>query len=52
MTYTVYFVNEQYIFLYENNERKKLFKGNFNFVLENLTIQDEPEGATGFKMEL
>lgn len=52
MQYTVHFFNEQYIFLFENMERKKVFKGTFSFVLENLKIEDEPDGATNFKIEL
>lgn len=48
----MHFFNEQYIFLFENREKKKNFKGTFNFVLENLRIEDEPAGATSFKLEL
>ncbi len=36
MHYIVHFFNEQYIFIFENLEKKRNFKGTFNFVLENL----------------
>ena len=52
MQYTVHFFNEEYVFLFENNESAKQFKGTFSFVLENLCIIDEPDGATSFKVEL
>lgn len=52
MQYTVHFFNEQYVFLFENLESKKTFKGTFNFVLENLRIEDEPQGTTSFRVEL
>jgi hypothetical protein len=52
MQYTVHFFNEQYIFVFENFERKRNFKGTFNFVLENLKIEGEPVGATSLKLEL
>jgi len=52
MQYTVHFFNEHYYFLFENWEKKKTFKGTFNFVLENLRIEDEPQGATSFRVEL
>ena len=52
MHYTVHFFNEQYIFIFENFEKKRSFKGTFNFVLENLQIEGEPVGATSFKLEL
>ena len=52
MQYTVHFLNEEYVFLFENNESGKQFKGTFSFVLENLWIIDEPDGATSFKVEL
>eukprot|EP00347_Sterkiella_histriomuscorum_P016829 403351694 len=52
MQYSVHFFNEQYVFLFENWEKKKTFKGTFNFVLENLKIEDEPQGTTSFRVEL
>ena len=52
MHYYVYFVNEQYVFLFDNEESHKTFKGTFNFVLENLKIDDENAGTTSFKVEL
>lgn len=50
--YLVHFFNEQYIFIFENNEPRRTFKGTFSFVLENLAIEGEAPGATSFKLEL
>lgn len=52
MQYTVHFFNENYHFLFENQEQGKFFKGTFNFVLENLKIEGEQQGATKFSVEL
>ena len=55
MQYSVHFFNEQYVFLFENWEKKKQFKGTFNFILENLKIEDEidgTDGASSFRVEL
>ena len=48
----MHFFNEQYIFIFENNEQKGTFKGTFSFVLENLAIEGEAPGTTSFKLEL
>ena len=52
MHYYVHFVNEAYVFLFENDENHRAFKGTFNFVLENLRVEDENEGTTTLKVEL
>lgn len=56
--YWVHFLNETYVFVFENlqhflNEvNEEVFKATFKFVLDNLRIEDEPEGGTTFKIEL
>jgi hypothetical protein len=48
----VHFINEKYIWVFENSETDKIFKATYNFVLDNLVIEGENTGATSFKVEL
>ena len=57
--YWVLFINESYVFLFENSRlmpdqspNTDLFKGTFNFTLDNIKIEGELPGTNSFKLEL
>ena len=51
--YYVHFVNEKYIWFFENLEEHALtFKATFTFVLENLAIEGNIDEPNSFKIEL
>jgi hypothetical protein len=50
--YYVHFLNETYYFLFENLAINEVFKGTFNFTLDNLKLEDGGTDPTSFKVDL
>jgi hypothetical protein len=51
--YYVHFLNETYYFLFENLSTNEVFKGTFNFTLDNLRLEDATAAEpSSFKLEL
>lgn len=44
------FINEAYVWLYENLEDERTFNATFNFELDNLELEDEDKGKTSWEV--